>query len=75
MKPNTIFIGFYDNLSPEDLLLNRPFPKRRKLLNYGLIGNNSTSFQAVLNTQGFDGNYNINYYITFLILKPNKFQI
>lgn len=65
MKPNTVIIGFYDSSAPEDLLKNRPFPKRRKLLNYGLTGTNSTSFQAVLNTHGFEGKFtNFNFMIS-----------
>lgn len=55
MKPNTIFIGFYDQYAPEDLLKDRQFPRRRKLLNYGLNATNSTSFQAVMNAFGFEG--------------------
>lgn len=34
MKPNTVMMGFYDNSTPEDLLKNRLFPKKRRLLNY-----------------------------------------
>lgn len=56
MKPNTIILGFYDSLMPEDLLKDRPFLRRRKLLNYGLNNNNysSTSFQNIMNSFGFD---------------------
>jgi potassium/chloride transporter 9 len=42
MKPNTIMMGFYDNTLPEDLLKSRPFPKKKRLLNYGL--NNYSSY-------------------------------
>ena len=38
MKPNTVMMGFYDNIVPEDMLKNRMFPRRRRLLNYGLNG-------------------------------------
>jgi potassium/chloride transporter 9 len=39
MKPNTIMMGFYDNTQPEDLLKNRVFSKKRRLLNYSTNGN------------------------------------
>lgn len=41
MKPNTIILGFYDNTLPEDLLKQRMFPKKRRLLNYGLTSSTS----------------------------------
>jgi hypothetical protein len=31
-------IGFYDHNIPEDLLKNRMFPKKRRMLNYGING-------------------------------------
>jgi potassium/chloride transporter 9 len=34
MKPNTVMMGFYDNVMPEDLLKSRSFAKKKRLLNY-----------------------------------------
>ena len=56
MKPNTVMLGFYDNILPEDLLKNRMFRKKRRLLNYGLT---SSASNGTLNQNGslynFDG--------------------
>ena len=41
MKPNTIMMGFYDNTLPEDLLKTRSFPKKKRLLNYGLTNHSN----------------------------------
>ena len=55
MKPNTVIMGFYDASAPEDLLKNRVFSRRRKMLNYGLNSTRyCTSFQTALNNYGFE---------------------
>ena len=41
MKPNTVMLGFYDNILPEDMLKNTLFRKKRRLLNYGLTSSTS----------------------------------
>lgn len=41
MKPNTVMMGFYDNTIPEDLLKTRSFPKKKRLLNYGLTNHSN----------------------------------
>ena len=46
MKPNTIMMGFYDNNVPEDMLKNRLFTKKKRLLNYGLTNSHSASSQS-----------------------------
>lgn len=62
MKPNTVMMGFFDNTLPEDLLRNRQFPRRRKILNYGI--NHSLTGALSLNSNSlsmvqFDGNKKI----------------
>jgi hypothetical protein len=75
MKPNTVVLGFYDSLAPEDLLRNRIFPRRRKLLNYGLNATHSTSFQTVLNNYGFEGTRIIKVIIPLESLKNSSFFV
>jgi solute carrier family 12 (potassium/chloride transporters), member 9 len=43
MKPNTVMMGFYDNSVPEDLLKNKQFNKRKRMVNYGLNTASATS--------------------------------
>ena len=39
-------MGFYDNIVPEDMLKNRMFPRRKRLLNYGINGTFPSSASA-----------------------------
>lgn len=58
MKPNTVMLGFYDNSLPEDLLKHQAFPKKRRLLNYGLTSSPSNGNLSQNGTlPQFDGRY------------------
>jgi len=47
-------MGFYDNIPPEDLLKNRVFTKKRRLLNYATNSNGQLSASTPFMAQ-FDG--------------------
>ena len=52
MKPNTVMMGFYDNIPPEDLLKNRMFPRRRKFFNYATSANGMPNSSSLLQFEG-----------------------
>jgi hypothetical protein len=73
MKPNTVMLGFYDNILPEDMLKNTLFRKKRRLLNYGLT---SSTSNGTLSQNGsvyqFDGTCFWLYIYIYILKKKNR---